>query len=583
MTEFSKIQDSCSNILNTFGSFFNLEALLLDQEGQSVAGTEREGNSLLPVCPELLEKVAAADEPLLLKEPGRENPCYLCPDQEGCLREPVLIAPLLVEEKIMGYLILAGTEQEIFGDREKLFRLVGFIGELITGKLVEQAGFDDIRLIIEQLGLVIDTIDEGIIAIDHEGRITSFNQSAGQLLGIWPSRVRGSHINEIFPTGELLEVLSTGEAFRNREVFFQGEKGRMRLLITANPILKGARVAGVVATLKSIQQVHHLLGEQQEQGDSFLDSIVGRSPALLEIKDRVRRVAGSSSSILIQGESGTGKELFARAIHQESQRARENFISINCAAIPGELLESELFGYEAGAFTGAQAGGKPGRFELAHQGTIFLDEIGDMPLELQVKILRVIQDRQFFRIGGVKEISVDVRILTATNQNLEELIRSARFREDLYYRLNVIPVEIPPLRERREDIMMLVEHFIQKYNQRLGKKVEGVTEGARGALEEYDWPGNVRELENVIEYAINMETTAFIAAENLPARMIKAAPRVSVAEGGLRDSLEEFEKKIIREHLDIYGWDTEGKLKAARALGIGKTTLYNKIKRMGIQ
>ncbi len=583
MTEFTKIQDSCSNILNTFGSFFNLEALLLDQEGQPVAGTEQEGNSLLPLCPELLEKVAGADEPLLLKEPGRENPCYLCPDQEGCLREPVLIAPLLVEEKIMGYLILAGTEQEIFGDREKLFRLVGFIGELITGKLVEQAGFDDIRLIIEQLGLVIDTIDEGIIAIDHEGRITSFNQSAGQLLGIWPSRVRGSHINKIFPTGELLEVLSTGEAFRNREVFFQGEKGRMRLLITANPILKGARVAGVVATLKSIQQVHHLLGEQQEQGDSFLDSIVGRSPALLEIKDRVRRVAGSSSSILIQGESGTGKELFARAIHQESQRARENFISINCAAIPGELLESELFGYEAGAFTGAQAGGKPGRFELAHQGTIFLDEIGDMPLELQVKILRVIQDRQFFRIGGVKEISVDVRILTATNQNLEELIRSARFREDLYYRLNVIPVEIPPLRERREDIMMLVEHFIQKYNQRLGKKVEGVTEGARGALEEYDWPGNVRELENVIEYAINMETTAFITAENLPARMIKAAPRVSVAEGGLRDSLEEFEKKIIREHLDIYGWDTEGKLKAARALGIGKTTLYNKIKRMGIQ
>lgn len=577
-----KIRDSCSNILNTFAAFFSFDALLFTEEYELVASS---GNSVTrpeSICFSLLEKTKETRGPVFFDSEQRQDFCREC-GQENCPTEPILVFPLLVEEKVMGYLILAGGGQEFLANREKLARLAGFIGELITGKLIEQTGFDDIRMVIEQLGLVINSIDEGIIAIDHEGMITNFNNSAGKLIGERPSRVWGSHINKIFPSGDLLEVLASGEGFRNREVFHQGENSSMRLLVTANPILKGVRVAGVVASIKSIQEVHGLLGGEIAQGDSFLDQIVGESPVLLEVKDKVLRVAGSSSSVLIQGESGTGKELFARAIHQASQRRKENFVSINCAAIPAELLESELFGYEAGAFTGALTGGKPGKFELAHRGTIFLDEIGDMPLELQVKILRVIQDRKFFRIGGVKEIDVDVRILAASNQDLEELIRVSKFREDLFYRLNVIPMEIPPLRKRKEDIMLLVEHFIQKYNVRLRKKIEGVTEGARWTLEEYDWPGNVRELENVIEYAINMEPSAYITTENLPARMIKATPQIPVTEGNLRENLEEYERKLITEYLDIYGRDTPGKLKAAKALGIGKTTLYNKLKNLGIQ
>lgn len=571
-----KIKDSCSNILSTFATFFSFEAFLFDEDYELIAASGDWNKRFWKEYIELMEKTRETHEPLFSHNQRRNK------KEKNYSPGPVFVLPLFVEEKALGFLILAGGGREFLENKEKLYTLSGFIGELITGKLIEQTGFEDIRMVTEQLGLVINSIDEGIIAIDKQGMVTNFNQSAGKLLGERPSRVWGSHINKIFPAGDLLEVLVNGEGFRNREVFHQGENSSLRLLVTANPIIKGVRVSGVVASIKSIQEVHSLLGQPKADGGSFLDQIVGKSPVLLEVKEKVLRVAGSSSSVLIQGESGTGKELFARAIHQASQRKKENFVSINCAAIPGELLESELFGYEAGAFTGALAGGKPGKFELAHRGTIFLDEIGDMPLELQVKILRVIQDRKFFRIGGVKEIDVDVRILTATNQDLEELIRVSKFREDLFYRLNVIPMEIPPLRERREDIMLLMEHFIQKYNNRLHKKIQGVTEGARWTLEEYDWPGNVRELENVIEYAINMEPSAYITTENLPARMIKASPRISFSGGNLRENLEDYERKIIREHLDIYGRDTEGKLKAARALGIGKTTLYNKIKNLGI-
>jgi sigma-54 dependent transcriptional regulator, acetoin dehydrogenase operon transcriptional activator AcoR len=279
--------------------------------------------------------------------------------------------------------------------------------------------------------------------------------------------------------------------------------------------------------------------------------------------------------VLIRGDTGTGKSVFAQAIHEESPRRKKQFVAISCAAIPAPLLESELFGYEEGAFTGARKGGKPGKFEIAHGGTVFLDEIGDMPLDFQVKLLQVIENKTIARIGGVSFRDVDVRIITATNRDLEELIRLGRFREDLYYRINVIPFKLPVLRARRDDILLLMHHFLDYYSGRLNKKFSGFSDDAREALLSYPWPGNVRELENAIEYAVNIEAESKIARASLPekiTRFINSSDPV-----GLED-LNVLEEKAIKAALQKYGCTTCGKEQAASALGISRATLYRKLK-----
>ncbi|HVP37292.1 MAG TPA: sigma-54 dependent transcriptional regulator [Terriglobales bacterium] len=315
------------------------------------------------------------------------------------------------------------------------------------------------------------------------------------------------------------------------------------------------------------------LKEQLEEKYKDL-KIIGESKAIREVLSTVARVAKADSTVLIRGESGTGKELVARAVHSLSQRASQKFISLSCAAIPESLLESELFGYEKGAFTGATRR-KEGRFELADSGTLFLDEIGDLSLETQVKLLRVIETQEFERLGGKETIKVNVRIISATNQDLERKIKEKSFREDLYYRLNVVSIFIPPLRERKEDILPLVEHFIQKYNQKTGKKIQGITREAKDILFSYPWPGNIRELENVIERAIvlsrgeaidkpDLAYLCFLKAEQFPSDF----------------SLRELEKNQILKVLE----KTNGNLsQAAELLGIHRNTLRLKMKEYGIK
>lgn len=254
--------------------------------------------------------------------------------------------------------------------------------------------------------------------------------------------------------------------------------------------------------LKDVQKLAYSI--TSEVDDSTFDIIVGKSKAILQVKDIAKQIATSDSTIIFLGESGTGKELFARAVHQESLRVNKPFRAINCAAIPEHLLESELFGYSEGAFTGARKKGKPGKFEMANGGTIFLDEIGDMPLHLQVKILRVLEERRVERLGSNSSLDIDVRVLAATNKNLEQMVKDGEFREDLFYRLNVIPIHIPPLRERVGDVSVLLSHFVDHYVNITGKQVRGFTPEAEACLCSYDWPGNIRELQNTVEYAINM-------------------------------------------------------------------------------
>ena len=333
--------------------------------------------------------------------------------------------------------------------------------------------------------------------------------------------------------------------------------------------------------IKKALENYHLLAENKylktELEEKYKDvHIIGESKAIKEVLSTVSRVAKSKSTVLIRGESGTGKELVARAIHALSDRGDKRFIPVSCAALPETLLESELFGYEKGAFTGAIKR-KEGRFELADGGTLFLDEIGDIPLETQVKILRAIESQEFERLGGKETLKVDVRIISATNQDLEKKINQGTFREDLYYRLNVISIPIPPLRERKEDLMLLVDHFITKANQKCGKSIKGITTEVKDIIFNYDWPGNVRELENMIERGVVLSRTDVIDKSDLPYfGLIKSKEVISSPNLSLR----EMEKNHILNTLRMANWNLG---KAAEILGIHRNTLRLKMKEYGIE
>lgn len=314
--------------------------------------------------------------------------------------------------------------------------------------------------------------------------------------------------------------------------------------------------------------------------NDHLNKIKGISSDIQKLKEKVSKIANSSSTVLITGETGTGKELFAKAIHYTGKRVKSPFISINCASIPENLFESELFGYDEGAFTGAKKGGKPGRFELAQGGTIFLDEIGEMPLYTQAKLLRVLQDHTIYRVGGIRPINIDVRVIAATNQNLEDMIAKKEFRADLYYRVNVIPLNIPPLRYRKNDIELLSIHFLEKYNKILDKNIKGLSSKTLNLLKAYDWPGNVRELENIIEYAVNVETNNIIDPSSLTEKIIKNPNTNNL---NIKPKIKNVEFQIIKDTLDKYGWDASGKTLAAKELGIGIRTLYRKVSLYGIE
>jgi DNA-binding NtrC family response regulator len=352
------------------------------------------------------------------------------------------------------------------------------------------------------------------------------------------------------------------------------------------------QIRQVVAKAISTYALSRKDARPEEPSERGRFRLVGQSPAIRQIYAVVEKVANTPSTVLISGESGTGKELIARALHENSNRHAGPFIKINCAAIPKTLMESELFGYDKGAFTGA-VGAKPGRFELAHGGTLFLDEIGEIPIEMQVKLLRVLQESEFERVGGIKTIKVDVRLVTATNRDLLEEIGAGNFREDLFYRLNVVPIQIPPLRERREDIPLLADHFISKFNERLKKQIVAISPEAVEQLVAYNWPGNIRELENLMERTVLFCEGPEIRVSDLPPEIVGVAVPASAATteegprpaaGSLKEAVraetERVERELIQRALDATGGNVT---QAARKLKISRKSLQTKMKELGLR
>lgn len=436
--------------------------------------------------------------------------------------------------------------------------------------------------------LILDSIADGVFTVDQQGRITSFNQAAERITGFSKEEAVGQYCHEIFRSNLCFEACAlkhtaeTTEPIVNLEVNILNRDNREIPISISTAVVRDERgnVVGAVETFRDLSLIKELRKEISSSY-SFHD-ILGRSKSMLELFQILPDISQSDATVLLEGESGTGKELFATAIHNLSTRTERPLIRVNCAALPETLLESELFGYKKGAFTDARSD-KPGRFRQAHGGTILLDEIGDMSKGTQVKLLRVLEQKEFEPLGSTKTERVDVRIIAATNRDLMEMMHRREFREDLFFRLNVIRLSIPPLRERREDIPLLLDHFIERINLKQSKQVKKLSRSALKILLNYDFPGNVRELENIIEHAIILTKGIEIQPRNLPSYLrseqIEVPARAKISEEQDLAVLEKVERDLIASALERNGGNTG---MAAKELGIHRTTLWRKMKRYGI-
>jgi PAS domain S-box-containing protein len=449
-----------------------------------------------------------------------------------------------------------------------------------------------VKALKKTLETTLENAYDGIIMADENGRIQMVSPPFLDLFNLQEDKLLNKQVDKVLPKIDLKRVYKT----QNAEVSDMMEFNGIKYIVQRIPIIEDGKVIGAIGKVmfrqlnevselfKKLQRAeskanfYHQQYNQAESARYTWDHIWSVNSYMEKLKSSAAKAAKGRSTVLIRGESGTGKELFAHALHNSSARSKGKFVIVNCAAIPEELLESEFFGYEEGAFTGARQKGKIGKFDLANGGTLFLDEIGDMSVALQAKLLRVLQEREFYRVGGTKKIQVDVRIIAATNRDLEDIVNKGTFREDLYYRLNVISLQVPPLRERREDISFLIQKLMEELNKMLGTTITGLDQDAKEALIHYNWPGNVRELKNILERAMTFAEHGKIQLEDLPEYMLKALPEkrqslsISLVENAEREAI----KKALS---DMNG----NKAKAARMLGISRSGLYEKIRRYQLQ
>lgn len=582
------IKDHVKKYAGAISSLVNVDVGVVDKNMVRVTGTglykNIEGVSALG---SVYKNTLLTGKTNIIENPRYHALCSECLDKNRCCEKLEIATPIYCNEEIVGVigLVCFNDEQKekILKDIDAYLNLTKQIAEFIGIKFYEYQ--ENLMQKDRELTLntIIDNMSKGVIISDCHNKITRINSIASRKLKI------NSNI-----LGESMELISQNDSLMNEEIF--------TLKINNNEY----NVAGKIIPLKSFNKVKsnafifedvkkiskNIVEFTGNNNIITLDSIIGCSNATKTLKEDIKKIATTNSTVLITGESGTGKELVARSLHSQGDRRDKPFVVINCSAIPDTLLESELFGYVKGAFTGANQNGRIGKFELANSGVIFLDEIGDMPLYLQAKILRVIQEKKIERIGSNKSIDLDIKIIAATNVDLEKKITEQKFRRDLYYRLNVIPIKLLPLRERKEDIIPIVNNLIKKYNILSAKYVHSFDENVKNALLNYDWPGNVRELENVIELMINMcENNDVLTADLLPDNILNQVPSSKSSFKNLdlnldNNELEDFEKiekEYIEKALIKYGEDTEGKKLIAKKMNIGLTTLYRKMKRFKIK
>ncbi|HFO6737502.1 TPA: sigma 54-interacting transcriptional regulator [Escherichia coli] len=575
-----QIQPTIQRFARMLASVLQLEVEIVDENLCRVAGTGAYGKFLgrqLSGNSRLLRHVLETKTEKVVTQSRFDPLCEGCDSKENCREKAFLGTPVILQDRCVGVISLIAVtheQQEHISDNLREFSdYVRHISTIFVSKLLEDQGPGD--NISKIFATMIDNMDQGVLVVDADNRVQFVNQTALKTLGVVqnniigkPARFRPLTFESNFTHGHMQHIVSWDD--------------KSELIIGQLHNIQGRQLF-----LMAFHQSHTSFSVANAPDEPHIEQLVGECRVMRQLKRLISRIAPSPSSVMVVGESGTGKEVVARAIHKLSGRRNKPFIAINCAAIPEQLLESELFGYVKGAFTGASANGKTGLIQAANTGTLFLDEIGDMPLMLQAKLLRAIEAREILPIGASSPIQVDIRIISATNQNLAQFIAEGKFREDLFYRLNVIPITLPPLRERQEDIELLVHYFLHLHTRRLGSVYPGIAPDVVEILRKHRWPGNLRELSNLMEYLVNVVPSGeVIDSTLLPPNLLNNGTteqsdvtEVSEAHLSLDDAggtaLEEMEKQMIREALSRHN----SKKEVADELGIGIATLYRKIKK----
>lgn len=575
-----QIQPTIQRFARMLASVLQLEVEIVDENLCRVAGTGAYGKFLgrqLSGNSRLLRHVLETKTEKVVTQSRFDPLCEGCDSKENCREKAFLGTPVILQDRCVGVISLIAVtheQQEHISDNLGEFSdYVRHISTIFVSKLLEDQGPGD--NISKIFATMIDNMDQGVLVVDADNRVQFVNQTALKTLGVVqnniigkPVRFRPLTFESNFTHGHMQHIVSWDD--------------KSELIIGQLHNIQGRQLF-----LMAFHQSHTSFSVANAPDEPHIEQLVGECRVMRQLKRLISRIAPSPSSVMVVGESGTGKEVVARAIHKLSGRRNKPFIAINCAAIPEQLLESELFGYVKGAFTGASANGKTGLIQAANTGTLFLDEIGDMPLMLQAKLLRAIEAREILPIGASSPIQVDIRIISATNQNLAQFIAEGKFREDLFYRLNVIPITLPPLRERQEDIELLVHYFLHLHTRRLGSVYPGIAPDVVEILRKHRWPGNLRELSNLMEYLVNVVPSGeVIDSTLLPPNLLNNGTteqsdvtEVSEAHLSLDDAggtaLEEMEKQMIREALSRHN----SKKEVADELGIGIATLYRKIKK----
>ena len=581
------IKEDVNRYINIISNLLNVDVGVVDKNMFRVTGTGLYKNiDGVYVLGSVYKNTLETGKTHIIENPRLHTLCTQCKDKKNCKEKLEISTPIYCHKEIIGVLGLVCFNDEqknkILANCESYLHFTKQIAEFIGIKFFE---YQENLLQKDQentLKTILENINKGVIIIDKDNTIVSINPIAIEKLNL-----------KFQCVGKKIIIITQNDYLMNEEVFKLSINNKdftvvgKKISLTSFDNRKNSAFI-----FEDIKKINENIAEITNNNVISLNDIYGNSEATKKLKENILKIADTSSTVLITGESGTGKELVARSLHSHSNRKNKPFVVINCSAIPDSLLESELFGYVKGAFTGANNNGRIGKFELANTGVIFLDEIGDMPLYLQAKILRVIQEKKIERIGSNKSIDLDIKIIAATNVNLEEKIKEQKFRSDLYYRLNVIPFKLLPLRERKEDILPIIEKLIKKYNHISGKNIISIDDEVKQAFLSYDWPGNVRELENVIELMFNISGNSSILnssllPENISKKSVSNPPKSSqIIIKNPSDDFENFdiiEKNYILQGLEKFGNTTEGKKIISEKMGIGLTTLYRKLKRFGIE
>lgn len=594
MENLAEIRDFIQRIAQGITYAIGIDTQVIDFRLQRIAGTVYKP---IPQNGGVVKQVIESGEYAVSTTVGRKSPaCLKCNQRDTCREMGYIHCPIVYDNRVVGVMGLICYQKEdiekVKDERRGLLNFIQSMCELIALKLKEEEVRRKEQMLYRKmdnqnqvLNRILEQISDGYVLLDANNVIRNINKKAARLFEAAPSELLGENILGLIPDPVFHSMIADASINMYEKIKI-GKKSYGTLFYK---VADGDEELAKILNFKTIENLgSRVAGEAFRENQITFDNILGNSEQMQKIRQVAQKVAKTMPNIMLTGETGTGKEMFARAIHNYSNRGGSPFITVNCAAIPMELLESELFGYEEGAFTGAKKGGKIGKFELANTGTIFLDEIGELPFHLQAKLLRVLQEREVERLGGSRQIALNIRVISATNRDLEKMVEEGKFREDLYYRLNIFEIHLPPLRERTGDIPMLVHYFIAKYRSFFEVNVVDIDEEAMGCLCRYQWKGNIRELENAVQYMISMNTdnpTGVMGISCLPAQ-IRECRREPVP---LREmqapepcGLKEIERERIREALRICGNTTEGKKEAARMLGISLATLYRRLKKNSI-